>query len=257
MENKIDKLRQLYANTSKHSNYQILARNLKRLIGNNDIVVKSRFEEERLNYILSLVHPEGKKILDVGGNTGFFSFEMINKGASSVVFYEGNKEHAEFVKEASSLLKYDDKITVFDRYLSFESELENEWFDIILLLNVLHHVGDDYGDKSLSIDKAKEEILNTLNYLASKTKYLFFQLGFCWRGDREKLLFKDGTKKEMIDFVVNGTNDVWEIVDIAVPESVDGKISYQSLSNSNIVRNDSLGEFLNRPIFTLQTKLHN
>jgi SAM-dependent methyltransferase len=256
LENKIDKLRQLYANTSKHSNYQILAKDLKSLIPNNDVIVRSRFEEERLKYMLSLMQFEGKKILDIGGNTGFFSFELIKKGALSVVYYEGNKAHAEFVKEASALLKYDDKIAVFDRYLSFESELENESFDIVLLLNVLHHVGDDFGDKSLSIDRAKEAILNTLNYLAYKTKYLFFQLGFCWRGDREKLLFKDGTKKEMIDFVVNGTNHNWEIVDIAVPELIDGQISYTSLNDRNIVRNDSLGEFLNRPIFALKTKLY-
>jgi hypothetical protein len=28
--------------------------------------------------------------------------------------------------------------------------------DIVLLFNVIHHLGDDFGDKSLSMEKTKE-----------------------------------------------------------------------------------------------------
>lgn len=254
MEQNIERLKQLYANASKHSNYQILAENLSKAIGNNDIVVKSRYERERLNYILSQLQPNGKRILDVGGNTGFFTFEMLNAGASSVVLIEGNKEHAEFVEEASKLLGYDSKLKIINKYLSFDNELDTESFDVILLLNVLHHVGDDYGDKNISVEKAKQKIIESINIMADKTRYMIFQLGFCWKGNRNLLLFENGTKKEMIDFITAGISDSWEIINIAVAETIDGRIIYKELNNINILRNDSLGEFLNRPLFLLKSK---
>lgn len=34
---------------------------------------------------------EGKSVLDIGGNSGFFTFELIEKGAKKIHYYEGNK----------------------------------------------------------------------------------------------------------------------------------------------------------------------
>ena len=34
---------------------------------------------------------KGKKILDVGGNTGFFSFDCLDAGASELVYVGGNE----------------------------------------------------------------------------------------------------------------------------------------------------------------------
>jgi hypothetical protein len=36
--------------------------------------------------------------------------------------------------------------------------------DIVLLLNVIHHLGDDFGDKSLLWKKAKEKMKASINY---------------------------------------------------------------------------------------------
>lgn len=251
MNQKVKKLKHLYSQSSKHSNYQILPECLNPFLKSDEIKIISRYEKERLSYILQHVNPFNKSILDIGGNSGYFSLELIGKGAKHVDYYEGNSAHAEFVALAAELLGYSDKISVLHRYFNFERAKFPTAYDLTLLLNVLHHIGDDYGDKSLSITKAKQKIIDSLNLMANKTALMVFQLGFCWKGNRNLLLFENGTKEEMINFVEMGTKESWNIKEIAVPLKKDNKICYVPLNENNISRQDDLGEFLNRPLFIM------
>lgn len=247
----------LYEKTSKHSNYQILSTRLSKFIDKNSLQIKSRFEKERLSYILSKIQVQGKTILDIGGNTGFFSFELIDSGAASVDYFEGNKDHADFVKEAANILN-ENKITVHNAYFSFsKAEIfgSNSCYDISLLLNVLHHFGHDYGKSEAKIQEAKDEIIKQLNLMSRKAKTMVFQLGFNWKGDKTKPLFDKGTKLELIKFIEDGVESYWEILSIGIAEQMDEGIKYFDLNEKNIERNDKMGEFLNRPIFILQSKL--
>jgi len=250
--NDINVLIDLYSKTSKHSNYQILPDKLSAIVGDN-IKVQTRCEKERLRFILDNIDVKGKNIVDIGGNSGYFSFELIEAGANKLFYYEGNKSHADFVQLAAKVLEIENKIEVFNRYFSFDNELLNKKVDIVLLLNVLHHVGDDYGNPQLSLQKAKEEILKQLNSLADKTDILVFQLGFNWKGNRNACLFENGTKEELIDFVKAGVQSSWEIQAIGIAETNNFAIEYKSLNEQNIQRQDSLGEFLNRPLFILKS----
>lgn len=247
------KLMKLYSLGSKHSNYQMLSNKLSSIISSSEIEVKSRYEIERLNYILNNIHVNSKSVLDIGGNTGFFTFEMLDSGAKKVHYYEGNKVHAEFVKLSSKILDVNDKVDITNDYFIFESNKYKSKYDIVLLLNILHHIGDDYGDKKISIEKAKETIIEQLNSLSTISKVIIFQLGFNWKGNRDMCLFENGTKREMIDFVENGTINYWEIIKIGIAESQNGIIRYCDLNNKNISRNNELGEFLNRPIFIMKS----
>jgi len=254
MDQEIENLKTLYARTSKHSNYQILPECLKPLLDETEIDVKSRFERERLDYILQYINPNGKSILDIGGNSGYFSFELIDRGAKHVDYYEGNKTHSEFVLRAAELLNCSDKLIVYNEYINFRESCHDRHYDVVFLLNVLHHVGDDYDEKDLTLLKAKQKIIESVNALAGKTSSMIFQLGFCWKGNRDFLLFKNGTKEEMIDFISENTKEFWEITDIGIPVLGGGKVSYNNLNQDNIKRDDKLGEFLNRPIFVLKSK---
>lgn len=251
--NAITQLKELYAKNSKHSNYQILSDKLASIIGDDQIEVKSRYERERLDYILENIQIKGKSVLDIGGNSGFFTFESVDKGAESVHHYEGNKEHSDFVNKAAEVLQCKNKVEVTNGYYSFESE-DTRKYDVVFLLNVLHHLGDDFGDNSLSIDAAKELMMLQLNRMARKTDRLIFQLGFCWKGNRNTGLFEHGTKRELIDFVTEAVKGVWEIQNIGIPVRSGSDIKYVDLDDKNILRDDSLGEFLNRPIFVLSAK---
>ena len=249
-----EQLMELYANSSKHSSYQILPERLSRLIGADGIKARTRYERERLGYILSKIDVREKTIVDIGGNSGFFTFELIDAGAKQVWYYEGNSVHADFVKLASKALKVENSLLISNKYFSFEDELKNEKYDIILLLNVLHHIGDDYGNPTISLEKAKKEIIRQLNSLAEKTDILVFQLGFNWKGNRHTGLFENGTKQEMVEFIEQGTMQHWEIKNTGIAGKVAENIRYDDLNEHNMQRNDSLGEFLNRPLFILKSK---
>ncbi|MCB0752603.1 MAG: hypothetical protein KDC52_14120 [Ignavibacteriae bacterium] len=81
---------------------------------------------------------------------------------------------------------------------------------------------------------------------------LVIQIGFNWKGDIRFPLFENGTKGEMINYLKSNISKKWEISKIGIAEQIENKIEYKSLSNNNIVRNDRLGEFLNRPLFVLK-----
>ena len=241
----------LYQASSKHSNYQVLPDILQPEIG-KDVSVRTRYERERLQYILDNLQVEDRTILDIGGNTGYFTFELIGRGAA-LHYCEGNEAHARFVKLAADYLGLSDKLAVDNSYFNFDKIYGD--YDIVLLLNVLHHVGDDFGDKDITLQKARERIIEALVRLSCHTSYLVFQLGYNWKGNRDICLFQEGTKREMIDFVLGGTKGCYEVEKIGIPEMRGGSVSYADLNEKNIARDDSLGEFLNRPLFILKSKV--
>lgn len=245
-------LTELYRRTSKHSHYQILARPLRAFIEEQQLNPISRYELERLDYILAHCPVKGKVIADIGGNTGFFSLECAAHGASAVRYFEGNETHSEFVREAARVLKLSDVIEISTKFLHFKDDF-NDPVDTCLILNVLHHVGDDYGDSALSRDEAKQQILGALSYMSSKTRTLVFQLGFNWKGNRDLPLFDYGTKAELIEFIRAGTAADWNIQNIGIAQQTGNGIEYLEMSDANMERDDQLGEFLNRPLFVMNS----
>ena len=250
---KIERLKWLYNQTSKHSNYQILPKALKKIIG-DDLPIKSRFEEERLKYIKSRVKIEDKQILDIGGNTGFFTIQSVIDGAKQVDYYEGNKIHADFVEMASGILKIQQKINIFPKYYNFKEITNKKKYDIVYNLNVLHHLGDDF-DVDRGKAQAKKDIIDAINRMAEITKVMVFQLGFNWKGNKDEGLFAKGTKEELIKYIEQGTNNCWKILHIGVAvEEKDGRYCFEDVNEKNIIRQDAFGEFLNRPLFIMESK---
>lgn len=249
---KIAKLKCLLANTlraRKHSAYQSLADSVAQLLGDDTLALNHKNEAERLVFMESYVDFRGLNVLDIGCNSGFFMFELLQRGAARVTGYEGSVEHAQFVSEAASLLDVQYSLEVRPQYFDFQSAPVR--FDVALLLNVLHHVGDDYGDPTIDIEQARTHMLRQLNQMSQVTNRLVFQLGFNWRGDAQRCLFQQGTKAEMIEFVREGTRGVWNIDAIGVAARQAGRVIYSDVNLCNIARDDSLGEFLNRPIFIM------
>jgi SAM-dependent methyltransferase len=221
------------------------------MINMEGIELHPKYEEERLKYILQKISVSGKSVLDIGCNTGYFLFELIERGVKFATSYEGGKFHAKFCQEAISLLEINNA-RIINEYYNFHEAQEH--FDIALLLNVLHHVGDDYGDVGLSMKNAKDAIIEQLNSLSNHADLVVFQLGFNWKGDITKCLFENGTKKEMIDFISNGIKNHYDILSIGVAQKKNGIVYYEDINENNIKRDDSLGEFLNRPLFILQSR---
>lgn len=250
-----EKLIEHYSNKSKHSNYQVLPTVLRELVGESEIQTKTRHEEERLEYVLKNITVGDKTVIDIGGNTGYFVFELLAAGAKSACLYEGNTEHTKFVELARDAVGVDkEKLDVIPGYFSFNDNADKKKYDVGILLNVLHHIGDDYGDNTLSIERAKDEILEQLRFMCQKVDTLVFQLGFCWQGNPSTLLFDNGTKEEMINYIKEGVKGVWRVKAIGIAEKNQNGVMYNDLNKENIARDDSLGEFLNRPLFILEAE---
>ncbi len=250
----VEKMKNLYMETSKHSKYQILADPIRKMINQDELDIKSRQEQERLDYIVKNINLEGKNVLDIGGNTGYFTFEALEKKAKHVDYYEGNTNHAEFVRTAKEAIGYKDKLTVYDEYFDFEKNKKR--YDVIFNLNVLHHLGDDFGEYSKK-KFAKEKMREIINKMAQYTDIMVFQMGYNWMGNISENLFENGTKTEMIEFVKE-SNKFWDVLYVGIAQkNQDGDIVYENVNHNNKKRDDSLGEFLNRPIFIMKSKVVN
>ncbi len=244
-------LTDLYMRAGKHAGYQVIPDVLAGYIDTDEISVHSRYEKERWAYITRKIGIEGKRCLDIGGNTGYFSVECLEAGAESVVYYEGNKNHAAFVERAAELLGYGDRLHIHSSYYAF-GEDTGEKYDLAFLMNVLHHVGSDY-DECKGTEEAKEKIVLQLRCMQGRADLIVFQMGFNLWGDRNRCLFEHGTKREMTDFVSEACEGVFDIIDIGIAERSGDTVGYSEPDKDNIERDDSLGEFLNRPIFILKS----
>lgn len=250
----IQTLTQLYNRNSKHSNYQNLTPKLKEILNTDNFAIKSRFEKERFDYIINNIYIQDKYILDIGGNTGYFTFQAIDNNAKHVDYYEGYFYHSQFVKLSAELLNCEDKIDIFNEYFNFDNIYKQKKYDIIFLLNVLHHIGDDFYDNNINITHAKNKIIEIINEFTSISKYLILQIGYNWKGNINFPLFENGTKKEMINYIINGIKKHWIVLNIGVAEKENDKVVYKDLNDTNINREDTLGEFLNRPLFIVKCK---
>jgi SAM-dependent methyltransferase len=251
--NDLTALREAFARTrsgSKHACYQEVPALLAPLLAETAESGLRRYERARLNFMLEHLDVADRHVLDIGCNSGFFLLEMLAAGARHATGYEGSAEHARFLGQATQALELQARLQVHPRYFDFEHESGH--YDVALLLNVLHHVGDDYGDPALAVEDARAEILRSLRRMREHCDVLVFQLGFNWKGDRHACLFEHGTIEEMVAFVSDGTRGTWQVQRIAVAErGDDGAIAYRDLDARNRHRKDELGEFLNRPLFIL------
>jgi hypothetical protein len=247
----IRKLASLLCAQSKHCSYQELHPWVRYVLGDQHSP-PGKQESQRWEYMATVLDFKGLTVLDIGANCGYFSLAAIEKGAAIVHAFEGNQVHAEFIREIASLLNIAPKLIVSSEYYEF-SHQNSQVADIALCLNVLHHLGDDYGGPSGTRHGAKNKIGEQLCRLASRADYCWLQLGFNWKGDPSQPLFTNGLKAEMIEFVRESCCDAWQIEDIAIYDPVNH--CYKPASAELFECFYLAGEFLNRPLILLRSML--
>jgi len=92
---------------------------------------------ERANQVFAL-ELEGRSVLDVGTSYGLYAYEAIARGAARAVGLEPNPTHFAVAKRIAEL--HGNRWEV--RQSRVEDLGEEETFDVVLFLNVLHHVSD-------------------------------------------------------------------------------------------------------------------
>lgn len=239
--------------TEKHIGYHILPERFDACL--SDPARRNRytfFERERWAWFAEHVDFRDRTVLDIGCNIGYFLFSALDAGARRVVGHEGKASCGEFVRAAVAAAGEEDRFEFHNAYFDFATPPPP--VGIVLLLNVVHHLGDDYGDPQLGIAAARRGMLEQVNRLATSAQTMIFQMGFNWQGNRHACLFEHGTKREMIDFIRTGTAGAWQVEHVGIAQRIDGRVDYQPLDNQNIERDDALGEFLNRPLFVLRSQ---
>lgn len=253
---KIDKIKKLYE-IGGGQYYQSFPEKVKVALRiddeNNSIDATGHFERERFEFIKKYVDFKEAKVLDIGANQGYFSFESADLDATEVLAIEGRKDYVTFIDKLAKIL--DVNIVTKNSFLDFSKDLEGKFFSIIYNLNVIHHLGGDFGDGKLAKQQALNEMAATFKHLGDKCNTMIFSIGFNWKGDKNEPLFDFGTKVEIIDFVKKSINGLFTIKAIGIAETVGNKIEYKLLDSININRNDALGEFLNRPLFILESNI--
>lgn len=235
--------------------YQSFPESIKNLFDLNDILeennIKGHYEKERFDFIKKHIDFTGLSLLDIGSNQGYFSLEALVNGASTAHIVEGRKDYTDFLCKLTDLIGY--TVIVENKYLDFSLDLKEKHYDIIFNLNVIHHLGGDFGCDKLVKQQALFEMSATFDSLKDKCSWMVFSMGFNWKGDEATPLFDGGTKEELIGFVKKSIGNNYLIKAVGIPEEVNGKIIYKVLNEYNFNRDDSLGEFLNRPIFILKS----
>jgi SAM-dependent methyltransferase len=219
------------------------------------LAINHKHEAARWDFIKNHIAFAGKSVADVGANTGYFSLAAIESGAARVNAYEGNAAHCSFLHTATGLLGLDDQLKAHPHYIDFGNAGLPEPVDIIFLLNVLHHYGDDYGNDATQPDEIKKHISRALNLATQQSGTIVFQLGFNIQGNRMRPLFEHGTKGEVIAFMEGALPAHWRISALGIAErTTENAIRYAPPSQTNLLRDNALGEFLNRPLFILEAR---
>lgn len=248
-----ERLRFLYSTISKHSNYQSIHPIVSDAFPELRCDIRGKLDRQRFECAASCVRLSEATICDIGANSGYFSIAAVRAGAKLVTSYEPNSHHAEFLRISASALGLEERIVVkcelFDPNAAMKA---NSRYDVGLFLNVLHHLGDDFGPKRFGIEAAKREMLSLLARMAGVFDVLVFQIGFNWKGDRRYPIFERGTKSEVSEFV-NAVSDSW---DTQSAWSYSPEIDrYLPLEGPQMSRIDEIGEFANRPLYILKSRI--
>jgi 2-polyprenyl-3-methyl-5-hydroxy-6-metoxy-1,4-benzoquinol methylase len=97
----------------------------------------------------------GRSVLDVGASLGYFSFEAEARGAFPVL---GIDVHPESIRKARLLAEIKGSGVRFEAD-DIEDLPLNQPFDVVMCLNVLHHLHDPLGALNRLIDLTRERLI--------------------------------------------------------------------------------------------------
>jgi hypothetical protein len=264
--------RELYAEASKHSQYQPLpafAREGEALA--SERYSHFKLSEQRLSYILnSGIFSDVTSVVEVGANIGFFSLSIAHDNPGiAVKTIEANDVFCVLSRQIGSHFSVDN-IDVENDFFPFLDEMQQPQADVCMIFNVLHHGGAEFDqDKCESADAWYEYLQTSLSASSARYKKMVLQLGYNWGGDVNtpihdsmdpvgfarnlvKRFFKSGWGVSQIGIPVrDGESFEYEALSLA---GKDEASCLQAIENSSTLHNCSsftVSEFFRRPIFLL------
>jgi len=151
-----------------HANEYMHEKSFEELVANFES--QDRIDYQQPDKVLEFLgNLKGKKIMDIGAGTGFFSFRLVEKGAI-VIAADVSEDFQNYIAKKKDSLKIgDDKLTL--RKLGYDSpSLSDEEVEIVIIVNTYHHIENrkDYfalvkkglkkGGRLVVIDFKKHEL---------------------------------------------------------------------------------------------------
>ena len=129
---------QHHANSSNQANQEMHRHEVAELIKRFESKERDEYQqpEKVLNYIGEL---EGKKVMDIGAGSGYFSVKLAAKGAQ-VIAADVNQEFLDHIEKRIE----DEKLDVIEcRKIPYDSPaLDAGEVDLVLIVNTYHHIED-------------------------------------------------------------------------------------------------------------------
>lgn len=208
---------------------------------------------------------EIQSVADVGANTGYFSFNFANTFPQlSVSAFELNPNHVDFIKKLSDYFEIRNVKGFCDK-LTLENASAFPEHDLILYMNIAHHIGHDFNKEVSTKENIQQSIIDIVSQLSKKCKWLVYQMGYNWGGDKTKPIIdlNDDVKKyrwtkEIFDksgfeialtAIATRVGDSMEYCDLNI--DVSDEALQEQLDELNVSNNS---EFFRRPFFVLQSK---
>lgn len=211
----LDKLNELLITKSKHGNYEMLPPALLKVEPALSTYSSSnRLDQQRYDWFSNKINLEGKNLLDIGANIGYFSLRLATEHNTVVPAYEPFEPHSRCIELSKRILNLtDDEFTVLNEGISLEKMSTLKRVDIILFLNVIQHAREDYdAERVQCLADWREYAVQYLSKLKEVGEYLVFQMGYTWLGHKDKLC-KD---KDILDYAVKLLLDSgWSIISCA------------------------------------------
>jgi len=160
---------------------------------------------------------KGKSVLDIGCSLGFFCQEAVRQGASRVIGVDADDERlrkAALIADCVGMAR-----NIEFRQLDINTEDLTEQYDIILLLNVLHHIRNPIAVLDKLIAHTKQRlILEVVSPSSPKLKNTLKSMGYSWwtrrKFEKMPLIFvkKGGaaakTNEEIFHFTAPAVNEL-------------------------------------------------
>lgn len=254
---------------TKHGLYQMLPPSLiKKMPELMEFSFSRRLDDKRYNWFSEKLDYSGKKVMDIGGNIGYFSFRLADEKKAQMIIYEPHEKHIEAVESIKSILNIDNqKIKCVNQGVGLNDIEHIPEQDIILLFNVLQHAGEDFDSEYVKdIADWRDYTIRYLKAIRNKTENMVFQMGYAWLGHKDNFC----EDKEIIPFTVNILQEAgWKIKDCGVianvlsPQYIDHPLNdpiaphpiinsfdwfvSRALNKTKILKKDYL--FMQRPVF--------
>lgn len=197
-----DELIDLLSTDSKHATYQMLPPCVElrddRLTA---LVGTERRDRRRYDWLSSHVGALQGTAVDIGANLGYFSFRILQDFDVAVIAYEPHRSHARAICVIRDLCGIErNRLAVTSRAVGLREIATLPTSDLLIMLNVLHHAGEDF-DRNLVTDlrQWRPYAIAYLSELRTRSRLLFFQMGYTWLGHAGKLCGDD----EIIDFTAS------------------------------------------------------